>query len=81
MFVGYSPTQKGYKCYHPPCRKYFVSMDVTLRENEPYFGTTQSSLQGESNGREEVIPSSITLDDLTPGERPVEERVLEETIV
>src|SRR5262249_45436670 len=37
VFVGYSSTQKGYKCYHPPSRKYFVSMDVTFREFEPFF--------------------------------------------
>ena len=42
--IGYSPTQKGYRCYHPPTRRYFVSMDVTFREDEPYYTVTQSSL-------------------------------------
>ena len=40
-------------------------MDVTFRENEPYFNTTQSSLQGENNGREEMMPYCISLDDFT----------------
>jgi hypothetical protein len=30
IFVGYYPTQKRYKCYHPPSQKSFVSMDVTF---------------------------------------------------
>jgi hypothetical protein len=37
IFVGYSSTQKGYKCWDPVGRKLFVSMDVTLREFEPYY--------------------------------------------
>jgi hypothetical protein len=36
-FVGYSSTQKGYKCWDPVGKKLFVSMDVTFREFEPYY--------------------------------------------
>ena len=37
IFVGYSPTQKGYRCWSPSERRFFVSMDVTFRETEPYY--------------------------------------------
>ena len=55
LFVGYSATQKGYKCYHPPSRKVFVSMDVTFFEQEAYFprGASDPSLQGEIGSKEE----------------------------
>ncbi|KOM51000.1 hypothetical protein LR48_Vigan08g182700 [Vigna angularis] len=46
VFVGYSLTQKGYKCYHPPSKKFFVSRDVTFNEQEGYFH--QPYLPGES---------------------------------
>ncbi|WVY92731.1 hypothetical protein V8G54_031819 [Vigna mungo] len=46
VFVGYSLTQKGYKCYHPPSKKFFVSRDVTFNEQEGYFH--QTYLPGES---------------------------------
>jgi hypothetical protein len=46
LFVGYSSTQKGYKCYHPHSGKLFVSMDVTFLKQEAYFlrGASDTSL-------------------------------------
>lgn len=37
VFVGYSPTQNGYRCWYPSERRFFVSMDVTFREYESYY--------------------------------------------
>lgn len=45
VFLGYSTTQKGYRCYSIEKKKYFVSPDVTFFENEPFF--IKKSLQGE----------------------------------
>lgn len=38
VFVGYSGKQKGYKCWCPSERRMFISMDVTFRENAPFYG-------------------------------------------
>ena len=46
IFLGYAPNKRGYKCYHPPSRKFFVSKDVTFHENVSYFTRPQS--QGEN---------------------------------
>ena len=32
VFVGYSSTQKGHKCYHPPTKKFYIFVDVTFAE-------------------------------------------------
>ena len=45
VFLGYSSTQKGYKCYNPSSKKFYISADVTFVENTPFF--TKPSLQGE----------------------------------
>ena len=46
VFLGYSSTHKGYKCYHPPSKRFYVSVDVTFHEQESYF--TIPYLHGEN---------------------------------
>ena len=45
VFLGYSSTQKGYKCYNSSTIKFYISADVTFTENKPFF--PKSSLKGE----------------------------------
>lgn len=47
VFVGYGSHQKGYRCYHPPTQKMYVTMDVTFNEDSAYFSADGSPLQGE----------------------------------
>ena len=35
--LGYSSIQKGYRCYYPEKRKYFVSKDVAFIGNQLFF--------------------------------------------
>ena len=37
MFIGYSPNQKGYKCYEPETRRVLVSRDVKFVESRGYY--------------------------------------------
>ena len=46
LFLGYSGTQKGYKCYDPLTKRLFVTYDVTFHEDVPFY--PQSSIQGEN---------------------------------
>ncbi|KAG7536931.1 Reverse transcriptase RNA-dependent DNA polymerase [Arabidopsis suecica] len=37
VFIGYSTTQKGYKCFDPINNRYHVSRDVKFMEDKAYF--------------------------------------------
>ena len=37
IFLGYSSTQKGYKCYCPSSKKLIVSQDTVFSEDEAYY--------------------------------------------
>ena len=58
IFIGYSSTQKGYRCYYPPSRRFFITKDATFDESMPYYPspTTSSSHPSPS------VPTSDSLD-------------------
>jgi hypothetical protein len=45
IFVGYAQHQKGYRCYHPPTQKLYVTLDVVFHENRMYYSAPESSSQ------------------------------------
>ncbi|KAJ9688914.1 hypothetical protein PVL29_014528 [Vitis rotundifolia] len=57
VFLGYSSTQKGYKCYNPPTKKFYISANVTFTENKPFF--PKSSLQGDISMMEDSLYESF----------------------
>ena len=42
IFVGYSNTRKGYKCYSLEQKKNFISKDVTFHENVMYYSSNHN---------------------------------------
>ena len=55
VFLGYSNSQKDYKCFYTPSGKYYVFMDVQFNKRESYFSkdVDMVPLQGEINSKEE----------------------------
>lgn len=50
LFLGYSATQKGYRCFSPTLRRYFVSCDVAFVENISYYPNSDPTFIFESGG-------------------------------
>jgi len=64
VFLGYSTTQKGYKCYDPVLQKLHVSRDVKFLEDTEYFsagnqGEMMSDLFPLPSIENVSLPSSI----------------------
>lgn len=70
VFVGYASHQKGYRCYHPPTRKMYVTMDVTFHEELSYFTINGSPLQEESDSLEENNHEWLTISSSTSDSLP-----------
>ena len=54
VFVRYNSTQKGYWCYHPPSKWFFMSMDVIFHEHELLYATVVIDLSLEGRSTHEV---------------------------
>ena len=46
VFVGYALHKKGYRCYHPPTQRMYITMDAVFHEDLMHF-SSESKLQGE----------------------------------
>jgi len=55
VFLGYSRLQKGYRCYSPETKKYYMSANVTFFEQTPYFS---SSIQ-DAHVIQKILPISV----------------------
>ena len=49
IFLGYSRVQKGYRCYCPTLRHYFMSTDVSFFETTPFSLSSPITSQGEDD--------------------------------
>ena len=55
VFVGYSRTQKGYRCFRPLTRRYIVFADVTFFESKSFFESVEPP--SSSPIREDMVES------------------------
>ena len=44
IFLGYSPTKKGYKCYHPMSQKLLITADARFDEQSMFCDRTEGQL-------------------------------------
>ena len=65
VFLGYSRTQKGYRCYSPSLRRFFVSADVTFFESTPFYSESHTI-----NDPEFMIPLPLALPPKAGLDRP-----------
>ncbi|RDX99335.1 hypothetical protein CR513_17622, partial [Mucuna pruriens] len=57
VFIGYPSNKMGFKCYHPPSCRFFISMDVTFHQTQSFF--VGPPLQEESYLEVESVVESL----------------------
>ena len=62
VFVGYALHKKGYRCFHLPTRRMFITMDVVFHEDSMYF-SFESELQGEYHKEIQTLDYDISKED------------------
>ncbi|KAI5340550.1 hypothetical protein L3X38_019824 [Prunus dulcis] len=55
VFIDYSSTQKGHKCYHPPTQNVHITLDVTFHEEVSYYVSPSSPIEGEKGSEIESL--------------------------
>ncbi|KAJ9675533.1 hypothetical protein PVL29_024456 [Vitis rotundifolia] len=68
IFLGYSPTQKGYKCYSPTNKRFYTTMDVSFFEHVFFY--PKSHVQGESMNEHQVWESLLEAVPFSHSESP-----------
>jgi hypothetical protein len=61
VFIGYSSSQKGYKCFDPITKRRYISMDVIFFEKQPYFDSKRDNFHKDLTKNEEefFFPSQV----------------------
>ena len=57
VFVGYSNTQKGYKCYFPSDKRILVSKDVNFDERNIFYKKNHGKLENQDGELRLVSPA------------------------
>jgi hypothetical protein len=57
VFLGYSSTKKGYKCFDPEQHKLYISRDVVFMEHEPFFATAHDDTAATPSTLQFLSPS------------------------
>ncbi|KAM2882470.1 hypothetical protein COP2_015447 [Malus domestica] len=81
VFMGYSSSQKGYKCYNPHTGKLVVSRDVRFDEHVPFFNNhSPNSSQGESLMDIFPLPTLAEIHTDTPPYHPISDHPVDEMV-
>jgi hypothetical protein len=73
VFVGYSTTQKGYRCYHPNSKRTYISRDVRFDEQRMFYTTEiQENLTTYKDFQIAAIPELHNpVEEMEEGKEPV----------